>query len=225
MKAVILASGEGVKMRPLTLTTPKPLIEIQGKRLIDYVFDAFPEEIDEVIVSVKYLAEKIKSHLGGSYKGRKIYYVEGSEKGNVIGLLGARRLLKKGERFFIFHGDEPQRREEIKECLTHKFAWVCSWVADPRSSGVATLDDKWRILEVVEKPEHPKSNWSTMGTILVDTDIFSYEPIMHSSGEYHLSLVLNQFVKDHPVYAVFGKPRPPLRSIDDINWDMKEFKP
>lgn len=210
-------------MRPLTLTAPKPLLEVQGKKLIDYVFDALPPEIDEVIVSVKYLADKIKSYLGDSHKGRKIHYVEGSEKGNAVGLLNAREFFKEGERFFIFYGDEPQRREEIEECLAHKFAWVCSRVSDPRTSGVAITDVQRRILEVIEKPELPKSNWSAMGTILVNTDIFSYQPELHSSGEYHLSSMLNRFIKDHSVFMVFGKPRPPFRSPGDINWNMEDF--
>ncbi|MEK9166111.1 MAG: sugar phosphate nucleotidyltransferase, partial [Patescibacteria group bacterium] len=59
MKAIILAAGEGRRMRPLTLTTPKPLLEIQGKAIIDYVFDALPEEVEEAVVVVKYLGEKI----------------------------------------------------------------------------------------------------------------------------------------------------------------------
>ena len=62
-----------------------------------------------------------------------------------------------------------------------------------------------------------------MGTIVVDTDIFDYAPTLHPNGEYHLSSMLNQFVKDHPVYAVYGLVRPPFRSPADLEWDMKGF--
>lgn len=50
-------------MRPLTLTTPKPLLEVKGKKVIGYVFDALPEEVDEVVIVVKYLGDEIKDHL------------------------------------------------------------------------------------------------------------------------------------------------------------------
>lgn len=210
-------------MRPLTITTPKPLLEIGGKKVIDYVFDALPEEVDEVIVVVKYLAEKLKAYLGDEYKGRRLHYIEGSEKGNAVGFLASKKFFKEGERFLVLYGDEPQRKVEIKECLRKNYAWVLSKVSEPRFVGVATVSLDGRILEVIEKPENPKSNWSAMGTMLVDTDIFKYKPELHQNGEYHLSSLLNQFVKDHPVYMVEGPIRPPFRSLDDLKWDMKDF--
>lgn len=224
MKTIILAAGEGVRMRPLTLSTPKPLLAIKGKKIIDYVFDAFPEEIDEAVIVVKYLADKMKAYLSDSYKGRRIQYVEGSEKGNAIGFLACKPYLKKGERFLVLHGDEPQRKVEIEECLRHPYAWVCSEVPEPKLVGVAIIGPNNRILEVTEKPEHPKSNWSAMGTIVVDTDIFVYAPLPHPvSGEYNFSSMLDQFLRIHPVRAVIGVARPPMRSLADLEWDMKDF--
>lgn len=211
-------------MLPLTLTVPKPLLEIKGKKIIDYIFDALPDEIDEAIIVIKYLADKMKSYLGDSYKGRRIQYVEGSEKGNAIGFLACRPYLKKGERFLVLHGDEPQRKVEIEECLRHRYAWVCSEVPEPKLVGVATIGPDQRILEVIEKPENPKSNWSAMGTIIVDTDIFAYAPLPHPvSGEYNLSSMFDQFLRVHPMYAVIGVARPPMRSLADLEWDMGDF--
>ena len=208
----------------MTLTTPKPLLEIQGKKILDYVFDALPDEVDEVIVTVKHLAEKIKSYLGESHKGRKVRYVQGSEQGSAIGLLACQEFLQDGERFFILHGDEPQRKAELTKCLKHQYSWVCSYVPKLHPTGVATIAPDGKILEVAERPEHPQSNWSAMGTILVDANIFKYSPVAHVSGEYPLSPLLNQFVKDHKVYMVEGNLRPPLMYLDDLNWDMKDFQ-
>lgn len=225
MKAVILAAGEGRRMRPLTLTTPKPLLEIQGKKVLDYVFDALPTEVDEVVIVVLYLAEQFKKYLGSEYKGRKVHYANGSEKGNAYSFLASRPFVADGERFFILQGDEPQRRVELEECLKRKYAWVCSLLPEMRPSGIATVDGNGRILEVLENPEHPKSLWSAMGTVLVDSDIFRYDPQLHTGdGEFKLSSMLNEFVKDHPMYLVEGKPRPPLTSLDDLNWDMTDFQ-
>lgn len=225
MKAVILAAGEGRRMRPLTLTTPKPLLEIKGKKVLDYVFDAFPREVDEVVVVVRYLAEKVQEYLGSEYKGKKINYAEGSEKGNAYSFLASKPFLKEGERFFVIQGDEPQRRVELEACLRKKYAWVCSLLPEIRPSGIATVDSNGRILEVLENPEHPKSLWSAMGTGLVDTDIFHCAPKLYPGNkEYKLSSMLNQFAKNHPVYLVEGKPRPPLTSLDHLSWDMTDFQ-
>ncbi len=78
MKAIILAAGRGVRMNLLTVDTPKTLLKVKGKALIDHVFDSLPEEIDEVIVVTKYLGDQIIEHMAGK-SGRKITYVEGSD--------------------------------------------------------------------------------------------------------------------------------------------------
>lgn len=209
-------------MRPLTLTVPKPLLKIQNKTILDWIFDAFPEEITEAIVVVKYLSEKIKDYLGYEYKGRKIQYVDGSEKGNAIGFMATKKNFKGGERFFIFHGDEPQRKKEIEECLKKQYAWVCAKMPNHKKAGIADVAADGRILEVIERPEYPKSDLVAMGTILVDANIFKYAPVLHANGEYHLTSMLDQFIKNHAVFAIEGIARPTFNSLSDLEWKVEE---
>lgn len=219
MKAIILAAGEGVRMRPLTLITPKPLLIFAGKTLLDHVFDSLSSEINEVLVVVKYLGDKIKNYLGGEYKGRKIKYVEGSEKGNAASFLACYPHLKDEGRFLVIHGDEPQRKEEIEECLRHPYSCVCAEFDDSKLSGVATVGKDGRILEIVEKPETPKSHWVAMGTMVVDKDIFKYQQLKHANGEFYFSSMMDQFSKDHHVQMVQGRVRPRFDSLDDLSWE------
>ena len=62
MKAVIPCAGEGVRMRPLTLRTPKQLLEVGGKPILVHIFENLPDEIDEVILVVGYLGDKIREY-------------------------------------------------------------------------------------------------------------------------------------------------------------------
>lgn len=63
-RAMILAAGLGVRMRPVTDTVPKPLIEIDGRPLIDHVIDRLQDaEVTEIIVNLHHLADKIEAHL------------------------------------------------------------------------------------------------------------------------------------------------------------------
>lgn len=62
-KAMILAAGQGVRMRPLTLTRPKPLVEVNGRALLDHCIDRLRAEgIAEILVNVRYLADQIVDH-------------------------------------------------------------------------------------------------------------------------------------------------------------------
>ncbi len=75
MQAVILAAGEGVRMRPLTLTKPKPLLEVLGKPLIRYATEGLPKEVTELIIVLGYRGEQIKAYCGTSFCGRTVTYV------------------------------------------------------------------------------------------------------------------------------------------------------
>src|SRR5437868_14712165 len=63
MDAIILAAGLGTRLRPHTLTTPKPLLPVRGRPILDWTFAALPASVDRVIVVVNYLAEKIEEYL------------------------------------------------------------------------------------------------------------------------------------------------------------------
>lgn len=75
MKGMILAAGRGQRMMPLTQNTPKPLLKIKNKTLIEHRLDAFKKaNITEVIINLSYLGEKIQQYLGGNYQGINLTY-------------------------------------------------------------------------------------------------------------------------------------------------------
>lgn len=217
MKAVILAAGEGKRMLPLTRTIPKPLLRIRNRTILDYIFDALPEEIDRVIVVVGYLKKKIQEHIGCRYRGKNIrYVVQEVLSGSATALMCAQDLFLPRERFLLIYGDELTSAEEVRACLSYEFSWACCPVENPSASGIAEVDQEGYIVRVVEKPEHPVSNLAAAGVMVMDSRIFSYQPVPHQNGEYYLSSLMNQFAKVHPVRAVTGKSRPPFISPDEI---------
>lgn len=217
MKAIVLAAGVGKRMLPLTQDIPKSLLRIGNQPIMDYIFDALPEEIDTVVVVVGYLENKIRMYLGAKYQGKNIRYVRQEElTGTATALLAARDLFSKGERFIIVYGDELPVTREIEECLSHKYSWLCCKSSNPRQSGIAKIDESGKIIEVVEKSENPPSDMSAAGIMVVNSSIFNYPVVQHENGEYYLASLMNGFMKDNNVCAVYGRQRPPFLSADEL---------
>lgn len=217
MKAVILAAGRGRRMLPLTLSVPKPLLRIADKPILDYIFESLPEEIDTVIVVVGYLKKKIQQYLGSRYQGKSIRYItQDILDGSASALLCCRDLFLPKERFLLVYGDELPEAGEITECLKFKYSWLCAPSPVPSQSGIALVNEGGYILKVLEKPEHPPSDLSAAGIMVINGDIFDCQPVQHSNGEYYLSSLMNEFLKVHQVRAVWGRGRPAFISPDEI---------
>ncbi|MDO8564702.1 MAG: sugar phosphate nucleotidyltransferase [bacterium] len=216
MKSIILAAGEGKRMQPLTLTVPKPLLMIDGKTVLDRIFEAFPEEITEVVIVVRYLGEKIKAYCGGVFHGRAVQYVEGSEKGNAFSFLSASAHVGKDERVLVLYADEIPSPKNIQECLAYEYSWLCKETARPKAAGVVALRHDGTIEHIVEKSENPPSHIAAIGLMVLPGEVFYYEPIQNANGEYYLSSMLNPLFKTKKVHAVMTSGGCSLTVPEDI---------
>src|SRR5277367_2366673 len=63
MDAVIMAAGLGTRLRPHTLTTPKPLLPVRGRPILDWILGALPGKVDRLVVVVHYLSEQVEQYL------------------------------------------------------------------------------------------------------------------------------------------------------------------
>ena len=205
MKALILAAGEGRRMRPLTLTTPKPLLTIAGRPIIERALEALPSEVSEVVVVVKYLADQIKSYLGVEFKGRKVAFAEGSDQGTAHSFLAAREHFSARGRFLFLYGDELPNPQDIKNCLAHDLGVLVFEPRHPQANGIVSLNEDGTIGAVTEKPESVVAgSLAADGVMVLNGAIFNYRPQPHASGEYYFTSLLNQFVKDHQVVPVMS---------------------
>lgn len=219
MKAVILAAGQGKRMKPLTSRLPKPLVAVEGKTFLDHIFDSLPAQVDDVIVIIGYKGDQIKKYLGRAYKRKKISYLYQKKlDGTAKALLLARPLLKGGGRFLVFYGDELTDVREVAKMVSYQYSALCHKITKSIPTGVVKLDDDGRITSLVEKRTSVKSPViSTGGVMLFDEDIFKYKPIRHRNGEFYLSSMLNKFLKTHAVYAVMGRPDTYFITKEDVD--------
>lgn len=180
-KAYLLVGGEGTRLRPLTLKTPKALIQVKGKPMIEHIIDHLAGHgIEEFYLSVGYLREKIMDYFGdGSSKGVGIEYVVEEER---LGTAGGLNLAKDQltERFVMMNGDVLSRvdlgaLEKFHEKMGGLGSLTLREVPDARTYGAMEMDGD-KILDFVEKSENPPSNLINAGFYLLEPEVFNYVP-------------------------------------------------
>ena len=202
MKCVILAAGEGRRMRPLTEHAPKPLLKVAGRPIIEHVISALPEEITELVVVTGYLGDKIRQFLGKKFLGRDIAYVHQDQR---LGTAHALKLCQPhlgGERFLFTNADDLYDPAGIKECLRHERSLLVAEHDEPERFGVVSINSDGTVADIIEKPEQPKTRLVSTGLMALDENIFSYRPDRHKNGEYYLTTMVEKMLTDYPVHAV-----------------------
>ncbi len=203
MQAVILAAGEGVRMRPLTLHAPKPLLRVNGKPLVEHLMDTLPDEIDEIILVVGYLGQQIVDYFGDEWKGRKISYVWQHKKEGTYKALELARPFLNGKLFLQLFADDLFDEKSIHTLVRGNVPSILvASHAQPEKFGVVEVDEKNLVKSIEEKPTHPKSNLVSCGPAVLPVQIFDYPPKPHASGEYVLALSMSELAKHTPLRAV-----------------------
>ncbi len=176
MKAVVLAAGEGKRLRPLTHTRPKCMIHVAGKPILERVLDNLREAgIKEATIVVGYMKERVTKHFGNGEKlGMKISYVEQKgEYGTGAAFLTAREHVN--DTFFGIAGDVVTETSAIKKIIkTHEkngcdITLGLRRVQNPRHYGNVKLAGG-KVVGLVEKPAHAE------GSALVNTSMYVMEP-------------------------------------------------
>jgi UDP-N-acetylglucosamine diphosphorylase / glucose-1-phosphate thymidylyltransferase / UDP-N-acetylgalactosamine diphosphorylase / glucosamine-1-phosphate N-acetyltransferase / galactosamine-1-phosphate N-acetyltransferase len=217
MKAVILAAGEGVRMRPLTLTLPKPLLTVQGKPLLLRLVESFPKEIDELIIVVGYLEDKIKEYCGSSFCGRPVKYVTQAKAGGTYKALELCAPLLDSEPFMLFFSDDLLSKDAIAKCAAEPLALTAARVEDARAFGVIDIDDNGFVKDIIEKPEIPPTNLVATSCYKLSTDIFNYPPAQHPrTGEYYLSESISRLAHNQKIRIVIADFWFPIANPEDL---------
>ena len=206
MKAMILAAGKGTRVRPITYTTPKPMIPILQKPVMEFLLELLRQHgFDQIMVNVSHLAEEIESYFrDGQRFGVEIgYSFEGSIDdngklvGKAIGSAGGMRKIQDFKTFFddtfiVLCGDALIDLDLTAAVKWHREKGSIATIITksvPReevsSYGIVVTDDEGRVKEFQEKPtvEEAKSTNISTGIYIFEPEIFEHIP---SDVEYDI---------------------------------------
>jgi mannose-1-phosphate guanylyltransferase/phosphomannomutase len=177
MKAVVMAGGEGTRLRPLTSNQPKPMVQIVGKPCMEHILELLREHgMTDVIVTVAFLPQAIRSYFGeGDTLGMTIGY---SVEESPLGTAGSVRLAARqlDETFLVISGDalcDVDLGELVafhKECGAAVTIGLKS-VENPLEFGIVVTDEEGKIERFLEKP-----SWGQVFSDTINTGIYVLEP-------------------------------------------------
>lgn len=165
MKAIIPVAGAGTKLRPHTYTQPKALIPLAGKTILSIIIDQLHEAgVNDFVFIVGYLGDKIQDYIKAKYPHLNNYFIYQNERnGTGFAIDLTKQIVSRDEEVLIVLGDTIAEYN-VKEVLDSPHSMLgVKKVDDPRSFGVAEVDEEGFITRVVEKPAIPKSNLALVG--------------------------------------------------------------
>ena len=174
-QAVILAAGEGQRLRPFTVTKPKAMLSIAGQPILRYVIESLAQNsIRNIVLVVGYRKEQVFDYMGsGEQFGVDITYVtQEKQLGTAHALAQAKGVTE--DEFLVLPGDnliEPNTIARFVELKPE--AVLAKRVDDPAIYGVLSIEEGV-VKNIVEKPKQPKSNIINTGIYAFTTKVFSF---------------------------------------------------
>ena len=184
MQALVLAGGQGTRLRPLTYTTPKPVMPLAGRPFLSFMLDWLRGHgVTEAIFSCGFMSDGVREVLGDIYEGMRLRYVVEAEP---LGTAGPVRLaLDEGllaERLLVLNGDVLTDMDLTGELAQHertgaRVTLALIAVPDTSSYGVVPTDDEGRVEAFLEKSDAPApTNRVNAGAYVVEREVIEGVP-------------------------------------------------
>ncbi len=181
MQALILAGGEGTRLRPLTSTVPKPVVPLVDRPFIAFMLDWLRSHgVDDVVMSCGHLADGVRDVLGdGSSNGMRLRYME---EPRPLGTGGALKFAEDmlDDRFLMLNGDTLTDLDLTAQIAAHEAAGAVATLAlypveDPSSYGLVRLNEDSSVREFVEKPapDQIDTNNISAGAYVLEKSVLS----------------------------------------------------
>ena len=204
MQAVILAAGQGTRIRPLSETTPKPMLPVADRPIVAHVADTAVEAgADELVFVVGYLGDDVREYFGEEYRGVSVAYVEQDDQVGTADAVNEAREYLDGA-FAVMNGDNIFDAESVSKLFDAAPSVAAYTVDDPTSYGVLSTDDGGSVVtDIVEKPDDPPTTMANAGAYVFPAEAREYLEVPASErGEHEITDVLERVIDEFTVTPV-----------------------
>jgi glucose-1-phosphate thymidylyltransferase len=207
MKAIIPLAGKGTRLRPHTLTTPKPLVHVAGRPVMSYIMDDLKElGVTEIVFVIGYLGDEVKRYVAEEHPDITAHYVVQEVQDGTAGAVKLGQPFVGEEDVLILFVDTLFDADlSIARTLPDEWAGVI-WakeVEDYQRFGVIVTDGHGAMTRIVEKPSEPISRLANIGLYYIRDSKLLFEGIDDAlarspgpSGEFYLTDAF-QYMVDH----------------------------
>lgn len=197
MKAVIFAAGLGTRLRPLTDTVPKPLLDVGGKSILQRTLEALPEAISEAVIVVGYKGGMIRAAIDDP----RARFVEQADLTGTYDALQRAKDLLAGGPFLVMNGDDLYAKTDLEALIASEaFALLTHRVPSPNPYSHLETEDGLLSRIVLNKDSHALAARDVyVGAGLLDGRFFDLEPGRTPNGEFGLPHTLEKHANKIPV--------------------------
>lgn len=217
MQAVILAAGKGERLAPITDNTPKALLDINGKLLIQHILNALPDSVREIHIIVGHLKNQIIKTIGYVSNNRPIFY---TEQKTLNGTGGAIHLLKNklSGTFLVVNGDDLYSEEDLERLAEHA-AGILLFKTKESIPNSALLDEDGQFVGIEANP--PKNEWKyrVCGAYIFDERFFNYplaSVTVRGHKEFSIPHTLVRMSKDIPIKTELATNWRPVGTQEEL---------
>ena len=204
MDAVILAAGLGTRLRPHTRTTPKPLLPIRGRPILDWTLGALPSSIDRLLVVTHYLADQVVAYLKNQTHIRDwIEVPQPSPRGTGDAVRSCREQVRS-ESVMVLNGDDLFGARDLAELSRYPAGLIVHPVDEPRRFGIAFRKPDGTLDRLVEKPPLDGRQLANAGAYVLPRSILDEELELSARGEYEITDYISRLATRGPVHLVEG---------------------
>ena len=216
MDAIILAAGLGTRLRPHTLTTPKPLLPVHARPILDWTLAALPSAVERVVVVTHYLAEQVEAYLRSQpWQPNWATVHQQTPRGTGDAFQSCRGKVT-ADRVLVLNGDDLYAATDLAALAETPAGLLVHPVDEPRKFGIVFTRPDGTLDRLVEKPPLDGRQMANIGAYLFPRWAIDVELPLSPRGEYEITDAVSAVAARQPVHAVAARVWLPIG--DEAAW-------